>query len=378
MATKYEPVTAREMEYLALCPPQVCVRANPQRFVNPNGPEGERSIFVTVEVYLGHDILESHDFTNFGPLDEKSGIPLRVFSIGPGDRPGHSNTNENLPNFERTTYFARYGSVPLFADQFEVLWYFQEIAQDKEVPGFSEVAKEELMCYGTERPTYHSINGKHIYGGWTGDHYYAFCVLYRDMKVAQGNASWATFRPAEPLKPHLYEDLDECLAAKKTGRETATRLDMTLDDRIAVAQALKSKTSNKTSKIDTRNHYSKSDRKNLSGRQGLGVRRPPPQSSRKGSKANGVKIGHRGLGSLSDRIRKAPIGKPTVPANQVELGTRSLGPLSDRIRMAPIRSPPVQERRLSRSPAPSPPNNGKLGAKLIDARFDDMAVSKHD
>ncbi|KAI9782165.1 MAG: hypothetical protein M1835_004085 [Candelina submexicana] len=227
------PLTAYERNLLSLLDDRDCVRANPQRFVDPNGPENERSVFTTIQLGLNHEAFESKEFLTLGPLKDELGIPLHVLRIGPGTRVGHSHVNKYLPDFDQTKIFARYGGSGIIAEQFEILWYFQELAQHSHVPGMSEVEIEKVLTLDhTSRPSarYNKSSGQWEYNGWTQNHYEAFFVAYKAMKISQGANAWTDVEMPHQLS---YSELYQLLNEKDIQRDTAGATARTLDQRIA-------------------------------------------------------------------------------------------------------------------------------------------------
>ncbi|KAI9722252.1 MAG: hypothetical protein M1812_001724 [Candelaria pacifica] len=236
--TSLGPLTPWERSLLSLLGDRDCVRANPQRFVDPNGPEHERSVFTTVQLGLNHEAFESKEFLTLGPLNEELGIPLHVLAIRPGTRAGHANVNKDLPNFGQTKICARWGGSGITAEQFETLWYFQELAQNGRVPGMSEADNEKVLTVDHNlRPSarHQKALGQWLYTGWTRDHYEAFFVAYKAMKVSQGDQRWEHVELPHQLSS--YSELYKLLNEKETQRDTPGATARTLNQRIAERKA---------------------------------------------------------------------------------------------------------------------------------------------
>ncbi len=234
--TTLQPLTPHERSLLTLRGDRDCVRVNPQRFIDPDGPEHERSVFTTVQLGLNHEAFMSGEMLILGPLEHELGVPLSTFTIRPGTRRGHSHFNEDLPDFDHTTIYARYGGSGITAEQFEIMWYFEELAQDRDVPGMSEAVMESVLNIGcTSRPSarYNESLNQWEYTGWTQTHFKAFFAAYKAIKISQGGHKWVEVEVPPPLSPKTNARFLEALNPRETQRDTAGTTAKTLDQMIA-------------------------------------------------------------------------------------------------------------------------------------------------
>jgi len=233
-------------------PSQLCVRANPQRFVSSVSQPHEQAIFTTVSLAEMHPVLLSTNILTLGPLTALTrGIPLRVYTIGPGTRIAQNTSpaDRNLPQFDATTFFAHFGGDDLSAEQFEVLWYFQEYARNGKVPGMDEETKEEVRSLGFQRIEYpgygyNKSRHEHVYKGWKAEHLEYFWRKYCEIKIAGDEAmgtsrersTWSYVNPPRILTAKELQRLDKAMDKKVSEHDKAEKLAITLEQRIAASR----------------------------------------------------------------------------------------------------------------------------------------------
>ncbi|MCJ1368615.1 hypothetical protein MMC16_007759 [Acarospora aff. strigata] len=231
---------------------QLCVRANPQRFVSPTSSAHEQAIFASVSLLQTHPVYSSSSILTHGPLTASTGgIPLRVYTIGPGTRLSQntSSTDSNLPDFDGTTFFAHFGGDDLTAEQFEVLWYFEEYARNGQVPAMNEEAKEKVRSLGFRTSEYPSSiydKGKHehVYKGWNADHMKCFWIAYCEAKIATDQAIgisreqsvWFHVNLPRALTAVELRNLERLKIKKGADNEKNAKLAVTLEQRIALTK----------------------------------------------------------------------------------------------------------------------------------------------
>lgn len=234
---------------------QTCVRVNPHHLVGEGSQVEERDVITSVVRPISHAVFSSKQIRIFGPLSARSGgIPLREYLVGAGDRTGLVTKQfEGLPNPVATTFYAHYTGDELTAKHFEAIWQFYRFAKGERITDIDAQMRETILTlrHTVEAPrsAYDLCTHRYIYEGWEEAHFKAFFDEYCALKAAAtvleasdtADASeWMALQPPRPLTlAELQIYSDDTRSCTLSDDVEPTKLDMTLDELVAMAKAAK-------------------------------------------------------------------------------------------------------------------------------------------
>ncbi|PGH17185.1 hypothetical protein AJ79_01323 [Helicocarpus griseus UAMH5409] len=223
-----------------------CVRVNPHHVVGPDSGPEEREVITTISRQPSHALFTSKQIRVLGPLlVGEGGIPLHEYLVGVADRQVSSPKRfENLPNPASTTYYAHYSGDNLTAEQFEVMWQFDNFAKMGKVDGFNDRLTERVLTLrGTvvaPHSTFDVIRRDYVYEGWTKLHFLEFFDLYCIVKAGAEarlkpfdvtNFRWVDVKPPRFLNEDEVESyFDNIQQGLSDSPNRLSKLGSTLDN----------------------------------------------------------------------------------------------------------------------------------------------------